>query len=199
MKPIPIREKYRLPVTAKEVEHSCAAPQAAIIVAALLAATAAHAETIYLKCWARGLTGDQRNSVYINGEQVTVDLDEGTMHSWTFGSNLASTSRICTCSLRRRLRSATFGNICSTRPLSGKVSSTASTARLRRINATVLSSAGTARSSRSGSFDGDQDGRPLPSLGSSRQHGHRRSALITISRRSHICDLIIERVEQEHS
>src|SRR6516165_10071857 len=79
------------------------------------------------------------------------------MHSWRFGSNLASTSRICTCSLRRRLRSATFGKICSTRPLSGKVSSTASTARLRRINATVLSSAGTARSSRSGSFDGDQD------------------------------------------
>jgi hypothetical protein len=36
-------------------------------------------------------------------------------------------------------------------------SSTASTARLRRINETVLSSAGTARSSRSGSFDGDQD------------------------------------------
>jgi hypothetical protein len=27
--------------------------------------------------------------VYINGEQVTVNLDEGTMHSWTFGSNLA--------------------------------------------------------------------------------------------------------------
>ena len=49
----------------------------------------AHAETIYLKCWARGLTGDQRNSVYINGEQVTVNLDERKMHSWTFGSNLA--------------------------------------------------------------------------------------------------------------
>ena len=63
--------------------------KAIIIVAALLAATAAHAETIYLKCWARGLTSDQRNSVYINGEQVTVNLDEGTMHSWTFGSNLA--------------------------------------------------------------------------------------------------------------
>ena len=63
--------------------------KATIIVAALLAATAAHAETIYLKCWARGLTGDQRNSVYINGEQVTVNLDEATMHSWTFGSNLA--------------------------------------------------------------------------------------------------------------
>ena len=60
-----------------------------IIVAALLVATAAHAETIYLKCWARGLTDDQRNSVYINGEQVTVNLDERTMHSWTFGSNLA--------------------------------------------------------------------------------------------------------------
>src|SRR5262249_19515214 len=58
---------------------------------------------------------------------------------------------------RRRLRSATFGKICSTRLLSGKVSSTVSTARLRHINATVLSSAGTARSSRSGSFDGDQD------------------------------------------
>src|SRR6516165_6066979 len=54
-----------------------------------LAATAAHAATIYLKCWARGLTGDQRNSVYINGEQVTVNLDEATMHSWTFGSNFA--------------------------------------------------------------------------------------------------------------
>ena len=62
--------------------------KATIIVAALLAATAAHAETIYLKCWARGLTGDQRNSVYIN-EQVTVNLDEKTMHSWTFGGNLA--------------------------------------------------------------------------------------------------------------
>ena len=60
-----------------------------IIVAALLAATAAHAETIDLKCWARGLTGTERNSVYINGEQVTVNLDEGTMHSRTFGSNLA--------------------------------------------------------------------------------------------------------------
>ena len=60
-----------------------------IIVATLLAATAAHAETIELKCWARGLTGSERNSVYINGEQVTVDLDEGTMHSRTFGSNLA--------------------------------------------------------------------------------------------------------------
>jgi hypothetical protein len=63
--------------------------KAIVIVAALLAATAAHAETIYLKCWARGLAGDQRNSVYINGEQVTVNLDERTMHSWTFGSNLA--------------------------------------------------------------------------------------------------------------
>jgi len=63
--------------------------KAIIIVAALLAATAAHAETIYLKCWARGLTDDQRNSVYINGEQVTVNLDERKMHSWTFGSNLA--------------------------------------------------------------------------------------------------------------
>jgi len=63
--------------------------KAIIIVAALLAATAAHAETIYLKCWARGLPDDQRNSVYINGEQVTVNLDERKMHSWTFGSNLA--------------------------------------------------------------------------------------------------------------
>ena len=63
--------------------------KAIIIVAVLLVAAAAHAETIYLKCWARGLTADQRNSVYINGEQVTVNLDEGTMHSWTFGSNLA--------------------------------------------------------------------------------------------------------------
>jgi hypothetical protein len=63
--------------------------KATIIVAALTATTAAQAETIYLKCWARGLTDDQRNSVYINGEQVTVNLDEGTMHSWTFGSNLA--------------------------------------------------------------------------------------------------------------
>jgi hypothetical protein len=61
--------------------------KAIIIVASLLAATAAHAETIYLKCWARGLTNDQHNSVYIN-EQVTVNLDEKTMHSWTFGSNL---------------------------------------------------------------------------------------------------------------
>ena len=63
--------------------------KAIIIVAVLLVATAAHAETIYLKCWARGLTADQRNSVYINGEEVTVNLDEGTMHSWTFGSDLA--------------------------------------------------------------------------------------------------------------
>src|SRR5262249_17077346 len=63
--------------------------KATIIVAGMLAATAAHAETIDLKCWARGLTGGQRNSVYINGEQVTVNLDEGTMHSRTFGSNLA--------------------------------------------------------------------------------------------------------------
>jgi hypothetical protein len=63
--------------------------KAIIIVAVLLAATAAHAETIYLKCSARGLTDDQRNSVYINGEQVTVNLDERTMHSRTFGSNLA--------------------------------------------------------------------------------------------------------------
>ncbi|MGM4957273.1 hypothetical protein [Bradyrhizobium sp. 604_D8_N2_3] len=55
--------------------------KATIIVVALLAATAAHAETIDLKCWARGLTGGERNSVYINGEQVTVNLDEGTMHS----------------------------------------------------------------------------------------------------------------------
>ena len=62
--------------------------KATIIVAALLAATAAHAETIYLKCWAQGLAGDQLNSVYIN-EQVIVNLDEKTMHSWTFGSNLA--------------------------------------------------------------------------------------------------------------
>jgi hypothetical protein len=46
--------------------------KATIIVAALFAATAAHADTIYLKCWAQGLTGDQRNSVYMNGEQVTV-------------------------------------------------------------------------------------------------------------------------------
>lgn len=63
--------------------------KATIIVAALLAATAAHADTIYLKCWAQGLTGDQRNSVYIKGEQVTVNLDERTMHSWTFGGDLA--------------------------------------------------------------------------------------------------------------
>jgi hypothetical protein len=63
--------------------------KATIIVAALLAATAAHAETIYLKCWARGLTGNQRNPVYINGEQVTVNMDEWTMHSRTFGSDLA--------------------------------------------------------------------------------------------------------------
>jgi hypothetical protein len=56
--------------------------KATTIVAALLTATAAHAETIYLKCWARGLAGDQLNSVYIN-EQVTVNLDEKTMHSWT--------------------------------------------------------------------------------------------------------------------
>jgi len=63
--------------------------KATIIVAGLLAATAAHAETIDLKCWARGLTGGERSSVYINGEQVTVNLDEGTMHSRTFGSNLA--------------------------------------------------------------------------------------------------------------
>jgi len=62
--------------------------KATIIVASLLAATAAHAETIYLKCWAQGLAGDQRTSVYIN-EQVTVNLDEKTMQSWTFGSNLA--------------------------------------------------------------------------------------------------------------
>jgi hypothetical protein len=34
--------------------------KATIIVAALLATTAAHADTIYLKCWAQGLTGDQR-------------------------------------------------------------------------------------------------------------------------------------------
>jgi hypothetical protein len=63
--------------------------KAIIIVAVLLVATAAQADTIYLKCWAGGLTADQRNSVYINGEEVTVNLDEGTMHSWTFGSNLA--------------------------------------------------------------------------------------------------------------
>jgi hypothetical protein len=62
--------------------------KATIIVASLLAATAAHVDTIYLKCWAQGLAGDQLNSVYIN-EQVTVNLDEKTMHSWTFGSNLA--------------------------------------------------------------------------------------------------------------
>jgi len=62
--------------------------KAIIIVASLLAATAAHADTIYLKCWAQGLAGDQLTSVYIN-EQVTVNLDERTMHSWTFGSNLA--------------------------------------------------------------------------------------------------------------
>ena len=64
--------------------------RATVIVASLLAATAAHADTIYLKCSARGLTGDQRNSVYINGEQITVNVDGGTMHSsWTFGSDLA--------------------------------------------------------------------------------------------------------------
>ena len=62
--------------------------KATIIVASLLAATAAHADTIYLKCWAQGLAGDQLTSVYIN-EQVTVNLNEKTMHSWTFGSNLA--------------------------------------------------------------------------------------------------------------
>ena len=60
--------------------------KAIIIVAALLATRAGHAETIYLKCWAQGLTSDP---VYIKGEQVTVNLDEGTMHSRTFGSNLA--------------------------------------------------------------------------------------------------------------
>lgn len=63
--------------------------KATIIVAALLAAMAAHAETIDLKCWARGLAGDERNPVYMNGEQVIINLDEGTMHSRTFGSNLA--------------------------------------------------------------------------------------------------------------
>ena len=63
--------------------------KAIIIVATLLPATAAHAETIYLKCWARGLTDDQRNSVYIKGEQITVNLDEKTMQSGTLGSNLA--------------------------------------------------------------------------------------------------------------
>ena len=62
--------------------------KATIIVAVLLAATAAHADAMYLKCWAQGLAGDQLNSVYIN-EQVTVNLDEKTMQSWTFGSNLA--------------------------------------------------------------------------------------------------------------
>ena len=62
--------------------------KATIIVASLLAATATPADTIYLKCWAQGLAGDQLNSVYIN-EQVIVNLDEKTMHSWTFGSNLA--------------------------------------------------------------------------------------------------------------
>jgi hypothetical protein len=35
--------------------------KATIIVASLLAATAAHADTIYLKCWAQGLAGDQLN------------------------------------------------------------------------------------------------------------------------------------------
>ena len=117
--------------------------KATIIVASLLAATAVHADTIYLKCWAQGLAGDQLNSVYIN-EQVTVNLDEKTMQSWTFGSNLAVhvTDR---CFLRRRLRSATCCKIFfATRPPSGKVSSTASMARLWRINATVLLSAGTA-------------------------------------------------------
>ena len=44
--------------------------KATVIVASLLAATAAHADTIYLKCWARGLTGGERNSVYINGGTV---------------------------------------------------------------------------------------------------------------------------------
>ena len=40
--------------------------KATIIVASLLAATAAHADTIYPKCWAQGLAGDQLNPVYIN-------------------------------------------------------------------------------------------------------------------------------------
>ena len=62
--------------------------RATVIVASLLAANAAHADTLYLKCSAQGLAGDQLNSVYIN-EQVIVNLDEKTMHSWTFGSNLA--------------------------------------------------------------------------------------------------------------
>ena len=38
--------------------------KATIIVVSLLAATAAHADTIYLKCWAQGLAGDQLTSVY---------------------------------------------------------------------------------------------------------------------------------------
>src|SRR5215467_5150337 len=110
----------------------------------LAAATAAHAETIYLKCWARGLTGDQRSSVYINGEQVTVNLDDGTMHSWTFGSNLAVHVTDTHLLFETAL---TLGNIWQNLfdPTAvGEVSSTRSTARLRRINATVLSSAGTA-------------------------------------------------------
>jgi hypothetical protein len=76
------------PMCRVTIPAAVAAAALFVVTPTLLAATAAHAETIYLKCWARGLTGDQRNSVYINGEQVTVNLDEGTMHSWTFGSNL---------------------------------------------------------------------------------------------------------------
>lgn len=118
--------------------------KATIGVAALLAATAAHAETIDLKCWARGLTGSERNSVYIIGEQVTVNLDEGTMHSRTFGSNLAVHVTDTHLFFETAL---TLGNIWlhlfdPTAVWQGFINP--STARLRRINATVLSSAGTA-------------------------------------------------------
>ena len=69
--------------------------KATIIVAALLAATAAHAETIYLTCWARGLTDDQRNSVYIKGEQVTVNLDEKTMQFGDIGKQFGRPRHGC--------------------------------------------------------------------------------------------------------
>src|ERR1700747_1734936 len=106
--------------------------KAAIIVASLLAATAAHADTIYLKCWAQSVAGDQLNSVYIN-EQITVNLDEKTMHSWTFGSNL--TVHVTDRHLFFETE-PTLGNMLqiffATRPPSGKVSSTALMARLWR-------------------------------------------------------------------
>jgi hypothetical protein len=133
--------------------------KATIIVAALFAATAPHADTIYLKCWAQGLTADQRNSVHINGEQVTVNLDERTMHSWTFGSDLA----VQATDVRLFFETAlTLGNIWQNlfdptavwRGFINRVDGT-----LKAHNATVLPSVGTARSSarKAGSFDGDHD------------------------------------------